>query len=172
MPVAFPVLPTFQPCARSAAAAVPAAPDPPKPFRTSTVTERHDTFPVCTGVVLPPAVVEWQWKDEFGNIVVPFSPTASTYVTNPTSSTSYTVEIRCSDQGACPFTGTRNQAVNVDPNPPAYPFAIDRTPPAGLTLRGVGPYTAAEEITLYAAAKDQMATDIEAETLMQPCEAR
>src|SRR5438046_516783 len=59
MPVAVPVLPTFQPWARRASAAVPAAPDPPNPFSTSTVTERHAAFPVWKGVEVLPVVLVW-----------------------------------------------------------------------------------------------------------------
>jgi hypothetical protein len=53
----------------------------------------------------------------------------------------------------------RDVAGIIDPNPPTYSFAIDRTPPQNLAIRGVSPYTAAQSITLSAAATDQIAPE-------------
>lgn len=71
-----------------------------------------------------------------------------------------TVTLTGLSEGWHTFTvAARDPAGNVDPNPPSYQFAIDRTPPANLMLRGVSAYTAAVGITLYAAAQDQIATE-------------
>src|SRR5438552_5330144 len=90
MPWAFPVLPTFQPCARRLSAAVPAAPDPPNPFSTSTVTERHDTFPVGEGLVWPPLVLVWPlWVGGFDwvSVALLLGPTLESAHSNPPSAT-------------------------------------------------------------------------------------
>src|SRR5689334_11740541 len=54
MPVALPVMPTVQPFWLSCEAADAAAPCPPKPFRTSTVTLFHLTLPLWAVEPLPP----------------------------------------------------------------------------------------------------------------------
>jgi hypothetical protein len=52
----------------------------------------------------------------------------------------------------------RDAAGNVDPNPPSYPFAVDRTPPGNLAVGAVDSYTASDQITVSVSAQDQIAS--------------
>jgi hypothetical protein len=52
----------------------------------------------------------------------------------------------------------RDAAGNVDPDPPSYPFAVDRTPPGNLALGAVNAYTASDQITVSVSAQDQIAS--------------
>jgi len=65
------------------------------------------------------APLEYQWRDDLGNIIQPWDPAASVLNDVPLDSTTYTLEIRCSDQVECPLIGTRTFNVDVDPLPPA-----------------------------------------------------
>jgi hypothetical protein len=51
----------------------------------------------------------------------------------------------------------RDQAGNVDPTPPSYRFAVDRTSPEDLKLWTADAYTASDAITVSVSARDQIA---------------
>jgi len=51
----------------------------------------------------------------------------------------------------------RDAAGNPDPNPPAYQFAVDRTPPVELKLGALSAYSASDQITVSVSAQDGVA---------------
>ncbi len=55
------------------------------------------------------------------------------------------------------LVAARDATGNVDPTPASFHFLVDLTPPSGLSLRGVAPYTNANGITVFAVAEDNLA---------------
>lgn len=51
----------------------------------------------------------------------------------------------------------RDAAGNVDPTPAVATFAVDRTPPDEVSVRGFSAYTAATAVVIYATARDNLA---------------
>ena len=89
---------------------------PTCPGNTRTLDATASKITGCSGTV------EYQWKDSLGNLLTPpgpFSSANSVLTQSPAASTSYTLEIRCSDTTGCPTLGTKTIPVNVDPLPPA-----------------------------------------------------
>jgi hypothetical protein len=94
--------------------------------------------------VTPVSALQYRWSRD-GGAWSPFSASSTATLTGLS-------------EGWHTFSvAARDDAGTIDPSPPTFKFAIDRAPPQNLTVRGVGSYTAAQSITLTAAATDQIA---------------